>query len=237
MRHASAPGERLGAVLDMLGTAETVWDVGCDHGRLACALLKNGAAKHVIATDISPASAAKALRLLNENGLGDRASVAVADGLSGFLPTGRYKLALCGMGGELIAQILKKGDIAASGAELIVMQPMRGEEELRAFLLENDYEFIDERAVFEDGRYYQLIAARRGKRSVVPSWFPKNYYRFGWLMCEKRDPVLMELLQKYRGVYEAQLQKAAAAGRRPQKLVDELDAVDTILRHITAEEL
>ena len=63
MRHASAPGERLGAVLDMLGTAETVWDVGCDHGRLACALLKNGAAEHVIATDISPASAAKAQQI------------------------------------------------------------------------------------------------------------------------------------------------------------------------------
>ncbi len=233
LRHAPVLSERLSNVKDMLGYADSVWDVGCDHGYLASALLASGAAKHIYATDLSPVSVAKAERSFEAKGQMDSVSLAVADGLSGFAPKGDYKLALCGMGGELIAQILSSGSAVAEGASLIVMQPMRGEEELRRFLLEAGYTFVDERVVCDDGRFYQIIAARYGGRDEVPAWFPKGYYRFGWLMCDRYDEALFTLLTRFRGVYASQLEIAEASGTRPQKLVSELAAVDKLIGHLT----
>ena len=234
-RIASGLSPRLAAAAAMLGPAHTVWDVGCDHGFLSAHLITSGAAQNVIATDLSPVSVAKAARLAERRGLSDRMRFAVTDGLSGFEPSGGYKLAVCGMGGELIADILRRGRSVAENAELIVMQPMRGEEELRFFLSENGYSITDETVVLDNGRDYQLIAAWHGGECAIPGWFPKGYYRFGWVMCQKADPVLWDLLQKYRAVYAAQLARAQKAGRTPQKLVDELAAVDTIIDHIRAE--
>ena len=114
-RIASGLSPRLAAAAAMLGPAHTVWDVGCDHGFLSAHLIKSGAAQNVIATDLSPVSVAKAARFAERRGLSDRMRFAVTDGLSGFEPSGGYKLAVCGMGGELIASIL--------GAKCIVVHP------------------------------------------------------------------------------------------------------------------
>ena len=43
---------RLSRALDMLRGSQTVADIGSDHGRLAVALLQQGAAERVIACDI-----------------------------------------------------------------------------------------------------------------------------------------------------------------------------------------
>ena len=218
----------------MLGTADIVWDVGCDHGYLSAALAMSSAAKTVIASDISPASAAKTLRLVSELGLSERVRVLNTDGLSGAAPEGEYKLVLCGMGGELIAELLMQGGDIAKDASLIVMQPMRGEEELRSFLTENGFGITDEAAVFEDGRYYQLIAAKYGSPNEIPDWFPNGYRRFGWVMCSEPDDNVSGLVNSFRAGCLKRLEKARAKGRTPEKLVCELEAVDRILEHMAA---
>lgn len=234
MRNVISLRPRLAAAAHMLGKAPTVWDVGCDHGYLAASLLSSGAAGSVIATDISPASVKKTERLASELGLTDRIAVFEADGLSGPAPAGEYKLALCGMGGELIAQIFEAGLDTARGAELIVMQPMRGEEELRRWLYENGFGITDERAVEDDGRFYQLIAAKYGKSNEIPDWFPKDYFRFGWVMCSHPDEALAGLIKKYRAAYASRLRSAEKKGRSPAKLNDELRAVDTIIDYLAS---
>jgi len=223
---------RLSAAADMLGYADTIWDVGCDHGFLAAALAEKGRAKLVYATDISPASVGKTARLAKVRGLEGSIVTAEADGLASFAPDGDYKLALCGMGGELISQILAAGEAVAKSAGLIVMQPMRGEEELRRFLCENGYSITDESVVLDSGRYYQLIAAKYGGGCTVPDWFPKGYFRFGWVMCERPKAELLGLLKKYRAVYASQLEGALKSGAAPQRLVDELACVDMIIAHL-----
>ena len=54
--------KRLQAVLELTPRGEPVADIGCDHGRLACALLQRGA-PWVTAVDISEPSLEKARRL------------------------------------------------------------------------------------------------------------------------------------------------------------------------------
>ena len=73
--------ERLSAVLRMLGKAELVADIGCDHGYLSAALLSEGRTERVIASDVSAVSCEKAARLAGSLGLSDRMKVVKADGL------------------------------------------------------------------------------------------------------------------------------------------------------------
>ena len=65
---------RLSRALDMLRGSQTVADIGSDHGRLAVALLQQGAAERVIACDICAPSLEKARALCSRCGLGGSAA-------------------------------------------------------------------------------------------------------------------------------------------------------------------
>lgn len=233
MRHFQLKDERLKAVLAMLGKCETLADVGCDHGYLSAAAILSGAAMYALASDVSSVSAKKAEKLAQRLGLSGLMSVVCGDGLA---PIGAeeppYSIAVCGMGGELIARILEEGSESAKEADLIVMQPMRGEAELRRYLFEHDYRISDERVVRDGRRFYQVIAAVPNERDSIPEGFPKDYFRFGWVMAKKPEPELLPMLYHYRSVYRRELQKAEAKGSSPQNISEELRNTDSLIRFI-----
>lgn len=230
MRNAIRLDERLRAVYELLGEVKTVADIGCDHGYLSAALILGGRAERAVASDISPVSAAKAGALASELGIEDRMTACEADGLELPVPLEKpYSIAICGMGGELIARIIERSRAAAEGAGRIVMQPMRGEAELREYLYENGFGIEDERVIFEAGRYYQVISAIPKGENRIPEGFPKGWFRFGWVMAERHGGELLPLLHHYRGVYERELANAKEKGRAPEGLVREIERTDALI--------
>lgn len=237
MRNSLLRDERLRAVFELMGTAEHAVDVGCDHGCLSGALVTSCRAKRVTASDISPASAKKAAELARELGIEEIMRVVCADGLSCLeKPEPGVKIAVCGMGGELIAKILAAAPRVVSQAALIVMQPMRGEAELRRYLFENRFRIADERVVLDGGRYYQVIAAVPNERDEIPSGFPKGFFRFGWVMASKPEPQLMPLLAHYRAVYSCELEKAQKRGKSPESILNEIARTEELMRFVQSRE-
>lgn len=231
LRCSELKDERLKAVLALIGRCETLADIGCDHGFLSAAAILSGAADRALASDISASSARKAARLAEKLGISDRMTVICADGLAAV--TGEeppYSIAICGMGGELIARILKEAEDTAKKADLIVMQPMRGEAELREYLVKSGFGIVDERVIRDGKRFYQVIAAVPNCENSVPDRFPKDWFRFGWVMAEKHPEELLPLLVHYRAVYSRELEKARARGRYPEALLKEIGRVDTLIR-------
>ena len=232
----NALSPRLAAAFDMLGRAKIVADVGCDHGCLAAAVACEDAAQRVIATDISSASVGKTKALALSLGLSGRIEAFRADGLSGLLPMvegSPFKIAICGMGGELIAHILEHDIETARRAALVVMQPMRGEAELRLFLREQGFRIEDERVVREGARFYQLIAAAYGSQEAIPDWFPTGFYRFGWVMTQKREAELLPLLLHFRSVYQRELIRAEGFNVQPSALTETIDAVNILIDYLS----
>ena len=227
--------DRLAAVYDMLGKSPTVVDIGCDHGYLSAALITGERAKKVIASDISEASVSKAAKLAASMGISDRMKTVLADGLDSAMDIEPpYSIAICGMGGELIAGILERGRSIALSAKRIVMQPMRSEAKLRRYLYENGYRILDERVVLDEGRYYQIISACPLKGDTIPEGFPKDYFRFGWVMASKPEPLLMPLLEHYRSVYEKELKKAEKRGKKPEKILKEISSTNELIKYVSA---
>ena len=219
---------RLEAALALLGSAQVLADVGCDHGRFGAAALIRGHAGRVIASDVSLPSLEKARLLAEKLGLTDRFDFRAADGLAALTAGEADAAAILGMGGELIAAILEAGADAAHRFGRIVMQPMRGEAELRQYLYENGYAIDDEAVVFDAGRYYQLISAHYCPENAgsLPPYWPENWYQFGPKAFLKREKELEPMLRRYLSVMNKKLASSAAS---PAALVREAENTETLI--------
>lgn len=169
---------RLFAAAELLQNAHTVADIGCDHGRLCAALLQSGAAQRVIAADISPSSVQKTEALARLTGLTGRMEVRQGDGLLALSPGEADALALCGMGGVLIAQLLAAAPVPLMGARLAVFQPMRGVEELRRYLFVSGFRIMRDVIVPDAGRLYQVFSAEPGEDKLPDGW-PADCFALG----------------------------------------------------------
>ena len=153
---------RLKRVYDLLGEGEHVVDVGCDHAYLAVRLILDGRFKTAEACDVAEGPLSTARENIEAAGLSDRIKTTLSDGLlSVGVPEGSYSIAVCGMGGELIASIIADSAEKFKGAKRIVLQPMTKEEKLREYLWDNGYEIIIDGAAKEEGHVYTVISAIR----------------------------------------------------------------------------
>ena len=220
---------RLEAAAALLGKTSVLADIGCDHGRFSAAMLQRGIAEKVIASDISAPSLKKAEQLANVCGLSSKMECRISNGFSAYSAGETDKAVILGMGGEVIRSILSRSDSFARSLECIVMQPMRGEAELRSYLYSNNYRIIDEAVVFDSGRYYQLISAKNGAPCQLPDCFEKGFFQFGAEAFNKRDPMLLPLMQRYLCIIEKKLQRAALSGGRPKRLVFEAESTAILI--------
>ena len=154
---------RLSAIAELVGKCESYADIGCDHGRLGAYLLKSGKVGRAILADISEDSLGKARRLIGLLGLSERVDFRVGDGAK-VLAEPVDCVVIAGMGGALIARIVREGRPYLGNARL-VMQPNVAAPELRRTLMECGFSIYDERVVRDGGRNYVIIAAKPGRAS------------------------------------------------------------------------
>ncbi|MEG1548187.1 MAG: class I SAM-dependent methyltransferase [Clostridia bacterium] len=222
---------RLSAAADML-LGPVVADIGADHGRLAAALIQSGRAQRVIASDISESSLSKARMLAEKCALSDELVLRIADGLCALTPGEADSIAILGMGGTLIAKLLESGRDVAMQAKRLVLSPMRAADDLRYYLFHAGYDIVDEKLVLDSGRYYQLIAAKAGVPSPLPSFWPQGMYSLGPMLYQKRDPLLPPLVAKHIAGHQKRLSRAKRSGSTPEALLHELDELTAIQKLI-----
>lgn len=152
---------RLSTLAALVGHCECYADIGCDHGRLGAYLLTGGYVQRAMLTDISAESLQKARRLIGALGLSDRVEFLVGDGAEA-LTAAPEATVVAGMGGALIARILRQGR-ARLGESRLVLQPNVADVELRRTLVELGYRITDERIAPDGRRNYVIIAAEPGR--------------------------------------------------------------------------
>lgn len=225
---------RLATALELLtindSSFESVADIGCDHGKLSLEILRSGAAKQVIASDISSASLSKARFLAVKHSLDSKLHCIISDGFSAYSNGEIQAAVICGMGGELIAKILDSRSDISHSLKRIIMQPMRGEAELRSYLYTHNFRIIAERVVFDAGRYYQLLCAEPGTPSSLPNGWPSDYYQFGAAAFEAHEELFEPMLRRYLGIIE---RKLLNSDTKPDALLFEEDSVKQILALIS----
>ena len=188
-----------------------VADIGCDHGRLCCALLQRDARARCIASDVSVPSLAKARSLARLTGLWERIDFRIGDGLSVLHDGEAEAVALLGMGGTLMARLLDACPTPLMGARLAVLQPMRAGEDIRRYLYARGYCVERDLVVADAGRLYEVFSVlppAPGARDAWPEGFPVDCFSVGYRAFATREPLLEALVQRQLAQCELRLRTA-----------------------------
>ena len=147
---------RLERVAAQVPAGARLADIGSDHAYLPVALVHRGAIAAALAGEVAITPFQAAQRSVSENGLGERITVRLADGLAAIEPgDGVTAISFCGMGGETIRDILEAGKARLSGSERLILQPNGGEQPLREWLMHNGYRILHEEVLRENRFDYE----------------------------------------------------------------------------------
>lgn len=183
--------ERLMAIANLVPKNSIVADIGTDHGYIPAYLIENKIAKKVIGTDISKGSLDKIIEYVKELGFEDKIDSRLGDGLEVIKPYEVDTVIIAGMGGLLIRDILEKDKEISDSIMNFILQPMVAAKELRQYLVDNNFEIINEGLVKEENKYYEIIYARKGKSFIEK----EIYYEISPILIQNKHPLLKEFVE------------------------------------------
>lgn len=187
---------RLEAVATFVPDGARLADIGTDHAYLPCYLALRGKIEMAVAGDvvIGPLTAAK--KQIAESGVNETVKARLADGLEAVEPTDRIDtVAICGMGGDLIARILDQGkrDGRLTGVTRLILQPNNAEHKLRHWLLENQFQLITEIILEENDKLYEVLVA---EPSEEPIDLTEEDILFGPFLRQEKSPLFVQKWQE-----------------------------------------
>lgn len=221
--------ERLSLAAVLYEPCEWGADIGTDHGYLPCYLLRAGICQHIIAADVSPKALEKARQNLTRQKLIDRAEVVLADGLDAIeQPCGC--VSMMGMGGELMANLLRKGQHRLQGATLV----LGAHTELhlvRQAIADVGYHIVQERLCKAAGRFYVFWRAEPGAEEMADA-----EVTFGVRLWQE-DPVLLREYAAWRKLVCQDRLNGLQAASRPDEAAISLVREEIAFYQMKLEEL
>lgn len=217
---------RLRAIAEQVPQGAKLADIGTDHGYLPVWLILNGVTEFAIASDLRKGPLERARQTAARCGVSERISFRLCAGLDGIAPEETDTIAIAGMGGDTIAQILAAAPWAREKA--LLLQPMTALPALRRWLGENGYVIRAERVAREGQRLYSIWTAAGG---VMPPLSPGEL----WAGRQSGDPLRGEYLDFMAGKVSRALTGHMAAESPDEAAIMELQAVLTDLLRMKGE--
>ena len=152
-------GPRLKAVAELVSSGAILADVGTDHGYLPIYLLECGKIERAVLSDINSGPLEKAKVNVKLHNLEGRVEFRLTNGAKELADLGVTDYAICGMGGELIAEIISAAPCLKAPGVSLILQPMSRPEAVRRYLWESGFIVTDEVYSAEDGKLYLCIRA------------------------------------------------------------------------------
>lgn len=154
---------RLRMVADLVPFNARLADIGTDHAYLPAALLMEGKIPSAVAADLRPGPLSRAKLTAEEYELGRRISFCLCNGLQGIDLKEIDAVAIAGMGGETIRDILSAAPWTRERNVPLVLQPMSTMAELREWLTTNGYVIQEERLAQEGNTIYTALLVQAGE--------------------------------------------------------------------------
>ena len=126
------------------------------------------------------------------------------------------------MGGALMEKIIEEGEETLKSVSYLILQPQSELAHFRRFLHQKGYCIEQEKMVLEDGKYYPMMKARKGRESYVR----EIDYRFGKGLLEEKNQVLYQFLlkeQKSLETVKARLESANTKTAKARQKEIEID--------------
>ena len=151
--------ERLLTASRLIRDDAVLADVGTDHAYLPIYMLAQKKIRFAVLSDINEGPLSKARENVRLSGFSNLVTLKLCNGASELAGLGITDYAVCGMGGELIAEIIKAAPHLKDSSVNLILQPMTRPEALRRFLCENGFRIIKELYVTDEGKHYVCMLA------------------------------------------------------------------------------
>jgi len=206
---------RLSLAYDLYDPCDLAADIGTDHAHLPAALLQRGRCQHMILTDLSESALRNARNEIIRFRLSGRVSLRLGDGLSPLDETCGM-ISVTGMGGRTVREILLSGKDKLKGASLVLSAhtdlPL-----IREAVNMIGYHLDREEPCFCAGRYYLVLRARPGIRSVT-----QREIRLGGPLFDSASDQLLPYLARRREVLENSLRGLLIAEKPDEPLISQV---------------
>lgn len=158
---------RLRAVAELALRGLPAADIGCDHAQLAAWWTTSGHVPHAIASDVAEGPLQRARMQLAEAGVTE-VELRQGSGLTTLRPGEVATIALAGMGGHLMVELLEASPAVLAETRRVILQPNTGWEDVRRFLAERSIPLEAETLTEEGGQVYLTLAFDPRRRDA--SW-------------------------------------------------------------------
>ena len=154
---------RLLSAADFVRQDAILADIGTDHAYLPLFLLRAGRIERAFCSDVNEGPLDSARANIGAAGYLDRVEFTLADGADALAGKGITDYTICGMGGELIADIIDRADEMRNPAVRLILQPMTRRGALVSYLYKNGFEVLEEAYSKDAGKHYvTLLVAYSG---------------------------------------------------------------------------
>ena len=186
--------KRLEAIYDMVSQSNVVADIGSDHALLPIALVQSGKVTRAYASEVNEGPYDMSVKNIEKYGLTNYITAVLSDGISE-LEADVNCITICGMGGNLICDILDSNKKKLAHVNEIIIQPNNNEETARIWLVNNGYDIDNESIIYEDDVYYEVIKAI--KRSPERRYSKEELY-FGPVLLATKSQEFVGKWTRYK---------------------------------------
>lgn len=135
-------------------------DIGCDHGFICITALLKYNVSRAYACDIGKLPLESAKNNIIKYGLNDRIQTVLSAGFDN-VEFDFDTACIAGMGGLLIIDILK-AHLSKLKDKKLILQANKDQDKLRSFMQENGFKLLEEHAIIDSKKYYEVLVYNTG---------------------------------------------------------------------------
>ena len=188
--------DAIASIIAKYSLHKTMADIGSDHGYLPVFLVLEDIVSQSIACDIADGPLQACLSTVQLSHTEDKISVKKGNGLAPIIEESLDIVSICGMGGNLICDILE-ADLEKAHINTLVIEANVNEPLVRSWLTSHGWQIVDEDIVEDTKHYYEIIVAQKGEQHLSS----KELY-FGKYLLESKSEAFIKKWQWQKHVHE-----------------------------------
>lgn len=148
---------RLSLIASCVRQGCRVADIGTDHAYIPVYLVKNGISPFAYACDIGKGPLFNAKSTVLAENAQDKVKLVLSDGLDGLENGCAEDIIIAGMGGEIIADIIRRAEWLMNNRFRLILQPMTMHHVLRKALNDMGFSPLGDMYCMEGKRFYTVM--------------------------------------------------------------------------------
>ena len=215
--------KRLSVIKEMVPSG-VVADVGSDHGKLIISLLEDKVILKGYGIENKKAPFSRLEKAIEDAHAQKQITALFSDGISE-LPSDVDVVVIAGMGGHLIINILESHVEKLKNVKSIVVDAHNSVDKVRKSIVSLGYFIKDEKVVFEDDIYYEIIRFDKGESKPLD----ELDYELGPILRREKSDLFRQKYQTMLVDLKALLSKDNLPQTRRDEINRQIERLESVL--------